>query len=475
MAQQLNAFEVLGVNSKATDQEVDKAFRTKALGCHPDKGGSAESMHELTLAKDRLRTISGRAQELQRTCPAAPGACVCVHGLTQDSSQNGHLGRAGAWDGLRLQVHLPSGIKAIRARNLVLVPGISLAGATSGTWGASASGTWSTSHATTSGAWASSGAAGYSTSTAWASSGAASSPTPNPPTSGAWASSGAAGATSGAWASSGAAGATSDAWAYESSASPHASIHAAAAAGVPIEPVNGLTPCCGRGGQECPQWAWVKKEKVRCRGCAADLSPPPVAPSPPPSTPSPQLWTAEDNIAEARALSRLLAAHGERGFAALASPSTHQRCYDDVSIYEETLWRLALIGDHNIVPVRTRKLASHCGGVPPRPPQLMAFKDTPNVADPGNAIYSRIVRKLFQNTSLSVTPPRQASQIDHIKQFNDEHLADLVEAALAAADMAAAFESGKQRSWSTLIGGSHGDGDNVSAWLVHVVHFELGL
>lgn len=180
-------------------------------------------------------------------------------------------------------------------------------------------------------------------------------------------------------------------------------------------------------------------------------------------------------MTEAHALSRLLAAHGERGFEALAPPSMHQRCYKDVSIYEELLWRLALIGDTYVVPARTRKLASHCGGVPPRPPQLLAFADTPNVADPGNAIYSQIVRKLFKKTDLSVTPPRQAAQIEYIKQFNDEHLADLVEAALAAADMVAAFESGQQRSWSTLTGGSHGHGDIVSPLLVRMVHFELGL
>ena len=180
-------------------------------------------------------------------------------------------------------------------------------------------------------------------------------------------------------------------------------------------------------------------------------------------------------MAEARALSRLLAAHGERGFEALAPPSTPQRSFKGVSIFDESLWRLGFVGDHESVPVETRKWASHCGGVPPCPPLLMAFKDTPKVADPMNCIYSRIVRKLFQKADLSAASPCQAAQIHHIKKFNDEHLGDLVEASLAAADMAAAYECGTQRSWSALSGGSHASGDRVTEWLVRMVYFELGL
>ena len=111
---------------------------------------------------------------------------------------------------------------------------------------------------------------------------------------------------------------------------------------------------CGRGGQERPLSAHLA-EKEAC-------------------------------MAEARALSRLLAAHGERGFETLAPPSTPQRSFEGVSVFEETLWRLGFVGDHESVPVRTRKWASHCGGVPPCPPQLMAFKDTPKVADPMNFV-----------------------------------------------------------------------------------------
>jgi hypothetical protein len=47
------------------------------------------------------------------------------------------------------------------------------------------------------------------------------------------------------------------------------------------------------------------------------------------------------------------------------------------------------------VPVASRKAASHCGGVPPQLPWLAAFPDTPMVADPGNRVYGKIVRRLL--------------------------------------------------------------------------------
>ena len=52
-------------------------------------------------------------------------------------------------------------------------------------------------------------------------------------------------------------------------------------------------------------------------------------------------------------------------------------------------------------------------------------------------------------------------QIDNIRAFNDEHLADLIEATLAAANAAAAFEAKTVRSWAELQGGAHGQGDKV--------------
>ena len=143
------------------------------------------------------------------------------------------------------------------------------------------------------------------------------------------------------------------------------------------------------------------------------------------------------------------------------------------SIFEETLNRLALIGDHKIIPASTRKMASHCGGVPPKQPLLPAFKDTPMVADPSNAVYAKIVRGLMLMEKQNMTKPLQIQRVEHIKSFNDEHLGDLIEASLAAADMASAFESNTVRSWATLVGGAHGGGDEVTKWLVRAVHWQI--
>ena len=52
-------------------------------------------------------------------------------------------------------------------------------------------------------------------------------------------------------------------------------------------------------------------------------------------------------------------------------------------------------------------------------------------------------------------------QIDNIRAFNDEHLADLIEATHAAANAAATFEAKTVRSWEELQGGAHGQGDKV--------------
>jgi hypothetical protein len=174
-------------------------------------------------------------------------------------------------------------------------------------------------------------------------------------------------------------------------------------------------------------------------------------------------------------VAKILWLAGERGFEMSGeaedpwlSPTSSP---NDSRIYEEVLNRLALIGDYTVVPTRMRKMASHCGGVPPVQGSLAAFTDTPMVADAGNALYASIVHRLL--TLPRNATPLQLSRIEHIECFNDEHLADLVEANFAAADMANAIENGTTRSWATLVGGAHGHGDVVTAWLVRAVHWEV--
>ena len=174
-------------------------------------------------------------------------------------------------------------------------------------------------------------------------------------------------------------------------------------------------------------------------------------------------------------MARILACHGERGFEMLLPVDAETvKSPRASSVYEETLNRLALIGDHKIIRASTRKMASHCGGVPPKQPLLPAFKDTPMVADPSNAVYAKIVRGLMLMEKQNMTKPLQIQRVEHIESFNDEHLGDLIEASLAAADMAGAFELNTVREWATLEGGAHGGGDEVTEWLVHAVHWEVG-
>ena len=49
---------------------------------------------------------------------------------------------------------------------------------------------------------------------------------------------------------------------------PEPNVHATAASGQGRIPnVDGLVPCSGRDGTECPKWAWVRAKKGVCRGC----------------------------------------------------------------------------------------------------------------------------------------------------------------------------------------------------------------
>jgi DnaJ family protein A protein 2 len=47
-------YDLLGVDKKASQAEIKKAFRQKALKNHPDKGGDPEVFKELNLANEVL-------------------------------------------------------------------------------------------------------------------------------------------------------------------------------------------------------------------------------------------------------------------------------------------------------------------------------------------------------------------------------------------------------------------------------------
>ena len=108
----------LQIDASATTQQVQKAYRVACLKAHPDKGGTPAKMELVTKAPDAVLDPIKRTQHLHATRPYPAGQYVRLHGLNIATNLNGLQGVAGAWDGLRLQVHLPSGIKSVRPENV---------------------------------------------------------------------------------------------------------------------------------------------------------------------------------------------------------------------------------------------------------------------------------------------------------------------------------------------------------------------
>jgi curved DNA-binding protein CbpA len=50
-----NPQEILGVGLGAREEEIDAAYRRKAVTAHPDKGGSARAMAELSEARKKVK------------------------------------------------------------------------------------------------------------------------------------------------------------------------------------------------------------------------------------------------------------------------------------------------------------------------------------------------------------------------------------------------------------------------------------
>ena len=155
----------------------------------------------------------------------------------------------------------------------------------------------------------------------------------------------------------------------------------------------------------------------------------------------------------------------------------------DSSKFSLLLWRLCVAADTNIVPAKVRKLASHCGGVPPSD-KLKGFADTPMVADPGNKVYAAVVERLIKTievncpTAFAAMPPWG---IDILCKMGEEKLGDVCEAVLAAANAAADAEDQRPHNWETLRGGAAPARDIVVpllvrlvAWSGHAVHTSMG-
>ena len=116
-----------------------------------------------------------------------------------------------------------------------------------------------------------------------------------------------------------------------------------------------------------------------------------------------------------------------------------------------------------------RKPASHAGGVSPIPGLLRPCKGCLGCADAGNANYARVVRCLMDKLQqLRAVPP----DMDYLEPLNDVHLADCVEAALAAGNMARDLQRGTLPTWAGLEGGAATEDDVVVQWLARAAEMQ---
>ena len=199
----------------------------------------------------------------------------------------------------------------------------------------------------------------------------------------------------------------------------------------------------------------------------------PESPQPPPVQEANCLVSlANPKFEAARQVARLLARHNEQGFQHIkfvGQPVTETAQHGQMKITYRALLRLALIGDQDLLSKEALKRASHCGGVKPNPPFLEAVQDTPDLSDAGNAAYNCVVNKLLQDCWSNLAKEwiySRRCRIGYIAQLKREEKANLIEAALAAADYAWKQQEGHAWTWESLRGGVWGDGDLLlgSTW-----------
>jgi hypothetical protein len=163
-----------------------------------------------------------------------------------------------------------------------------------------------------------------------------------------------------------------------------------------------------------------------------------------------------------------LRAKGDAGFAAYTEEgadeeATYRRFCQHMwpgTTAQAALRRLVLVAAMN---PQVRKQASHAGGIPPAPGKP-GFASTPLCRDPGNAVYAKVVQHL-----LKLLKHLGTESAEHLMSLNTEHQADVMEAALAAADSAWRFSTRTRASYGDVRGGACEPGDEVTPFLVKLV------
>ena len=164
-----------------------------------------------------------------------------------------------------------------------------------------------------------------------------------------------------------------------------------------------------------------------------------------------------------RQVARLLARHDEQGFQHIKFDGQHvpETAQHGNQKYRALL-RLALIGDQDLLSKEALKRASDCGGVKPNQSFYKAVQDAPDLGDAGNAAYNDVVNKLLQDcwgNHANEHIYARRRRVGYIAQLKSEEKANLIKAALAAADYAYKVQKGEELTWPTLKGGAHAEGD----------------
>ena len=79
-----NYYGVLGVDEKATQEDIKKAYRNLAKENHPDKGGDEEKFKKITEAYDTIGDVNKRNQyDNQKSNPFGGNFADMFHSFNQ--------------------------------------------------------------------------------------------------------------------------------------------------------------------------------------------------------------------------------------------------------------------------------------------------------------------------------------------------------------------------------------------------------
>jgi hypothetical protein len=424
-----SAFEVLRTAADASDEDIRRAFTKEALRTHPDKLGDEHAFKVVFGAYGVLKNPSTKAEHVAQMQPAMPGSPVLVHSLKKRSELNGLAGVTHTWDGLRIKLTptmpgiggvssvqaFPGGgpgfIQAASDRNEAAF----IVKLWNTTWGEYSD------YCTACKRWADGGHVQCARHIAKCAS---------------------PGVNGGNFAQASSSGDLGEEMRWNAD-------------------WDMLFAYC----LVCNKWCddghrASGRHMIRC------------------SPPSVNLCWTKSCIKAAHELACKLSVLGESGFeacnhTAISKPSGSQAACD-VREGMYLMRRLCLICDARFVPASLRKNASHCGGVAPRPDiGLIAWRETPEMADATNAVYNQVVQKLLARMTKDDEKHFSRDGLDRLRQLNAEHCGDMLEAALAAASVAFDLEVGRDLCWSTLCGGAHGCADNVTPFLQELVYEEF--